>query len=88
MFPGQPKSWVSEGGRTRIHRPRPTLRAGQSPMRTRIGQEVAKGDRQQRRVWLREECPSILNSLEGHQPSQFNEQHTRPGRRSEHVMKV
>ena len=59
MFPGQPKSWVSEGGRTRIHRPRPTLRAGQGPMRTRIGQEVAKGDRQQQGVWLREECPGF-----------------------------
>ena len=88
MFPGQPKYWVSEGLLGRSHRPRPTLGAGQGQMLKNIGQEVAKGDRQQRRVWLREECPSILNSLEGHKPSQFNERHTRPGRRSEHVMKV
>ena len=42
MFPGQPIYWVSEGLLGRSHRPRPTLGAGQGPMRKRIGQEVAK----------------------------------------------
>ena len=56
------------------------------PMRKRIGQEVAKGDRQLRRVWLREKNPSSLNSLEGHPPSQFNERNPRPGLRSKQVM--
>ena len=52
MFPGQPIYWVSEGLLGRSHRPRPTLGAGQGPMLKSIGQEVAKGDRQLRRVWL------------------------------------
>ena len=47
-------NWVSEGRLTRSHRPQPTLRAGQGPMLTSISQEVAEGDRQLRRVWLRE----------------------------------
>ena len=64
MFPGQPIYWVSEGMLRHSHRPRPTLGAGQGPMLKSIGQEVAKGDRQLRRVWLCEQCPSILNSLE------------------------
>ena len=54
MFPGQPIYWVSEGMLRHSHRPRPTLGAGQGPMLKSIGQEVAKGDRQLRRVWLRE----------------------------------
>ena len=54
MFPGQPINWVSEGMLRHSHRPRPTLGAGQGPMLKSIGQEVAKGDRQLRRVWLRE----------------------------------
>ena len=62
MFPGQPIYWVSEGMLGRSHRPRPTLGAGQGPMLKSIGQEVAKGDRQLRRVWLCAKCPSILDS--------------------------
>ena len=54
MFPGQPIYWVSEGKLRHSHRPRPTLGAGQSLMLKSIGQEVAKGDRQQRKVWLSE----------------------------------
>ena len=45
---------VSEGVLRHSHRPRPTLGAGQGPMRKSIGQEVAQGDRQQRRAWLHE----------------------------------
>ena len=53
MFPGQPVHWVSEGMLRHSHLPRPTLRAGQGLMLRSIGQEVAEGDRQQLRVWLR-----------------------------------
>ena len=49
MFPGQPIYWVSDGMLRHSHRPRPTLGAGQGPMLKSIGQEVAKGDRQQRK---------------------------------------
>ena len=54
MRPAQPICWVSEGMLRHSHRPQPTLGAGQGQMLKSIGQEVAKGDRQLRRVWLRE----------------------------------
>ena len=60
MVPGQPIQWVSEGMLRHSHRPRPTLGAGQGPMLKSIGQEVARGDRQQRRVWLRENVRAVL----------------------------